>query len=65
MSGLLGLPLELALGELAERGVTPAVNRLFAPKRDAQGDGRWRVVRVREGESIALDVCRFEMRIKD
>jgi len=59
-ASLLGLPLELALQELAGRGVTPAVNRLLAPKRAEQGNGQWRVVRVHEGEIITLDVCRFQ-----
>jgi hypothetical protein len=64
---LLGLPLESALQELAERGVTQVtVNRLLAPKamRDVQCAMRneWRVVRVREGDTVTLDVCRFTER---
>ena len=70
-ASLLGLPLELALRELSDRGVAPvAVERLRAPGRGAgaagggaacgEGDGDWRVVRVREGESVALDVCCFK-----
>jgi len=69
-ASLLGLPLELALRELSDRGVAPvAVERLRAPGRGAgaagdgeacAGGGGWRVVRVREGESVALDVCCFK-----
>jgi len=62
-ASLLGLPLEQALRELERRGVTEAaVRRLLAPRRahTPDGDGQWRVVRVREGETVALDVCRFE-----
>jgi len=65
---LLGLPLEQALRELAERGVTRvAVNRLLAPGRGAGGEnppdeagGEWRVVRVTEGDAVTLDVCLFK-----
>lgn len=60
---LLGLPLEQALQELADRGVARvAVERLLAPRREAdrgQARGAWRVVRVREGEFVTLDVCCF------
>jgi len=60
---LLGLPLELALRELAERGMDRVtVNRLLAPRRAQTLDeecGEWRVVRVCEGETVALDVCLF------
>lgn len=61
---LLGVPLELALQELVERGVTQvAVNRLLAPKRGAHASsdtvGQWRVVRVREENAVILDVCGF------
>ncbi|MCL2544698.1 MAG: hypothetical protein FWE77_02135 [Clostridia bacterium] len=68
---LLGLPLGLALRELAERGVTRVeVNRLLAPGRAQApdgGDGQWRVVRatpnvqctVYNAQCVTLDVCRF------
>ena len=58
-SALLGLPLCLALSELKEAGVTDAaVNRVTAPGRRRES-GEWRVVRVREGNGVILDVCLF------
>ena len=61
---LLGLPLERALRELAERGATQVtVNRLLAPRRGVQapgeGRGQWRVVRAGEGKTMTLDACWF------
>ena len=72
---MLGLPLDRALRALADRGAAPvAVERLRAPRRgagaagsgearDAEG-GDWRVVRVREGERVALDVCCFKRNLR-
>ena len=65
-ASLLGLPLERALRELERRGMREvAVNRLLAPRRGAQtpgeDGGEWRVVRVRDGETVTLDACCFEI----
>jgi len=63
-ASLLGFPLEQALRELAERGMTRvAVNRLLAPGQASDPDrSEWRVVRMNgnEGEAITLDICCFK-----
>jgi len=60
---LLGLTLEAALRELAERGVTHVTaNRLTAPPLGTdpgQPPGEWRVVRVNGSGPVTLDVCYF------
>ncbi len=57
---LLGLPLKLALAELARQGIGQVrVERSVTPRREGVG-GEWRVVRVREGAPPVLDVCCFE-----